>query len=108
MLPLELDEAEDKGQTLTGAQTFCSGKPPVPMMSFSPEFAITFYGEDQKVVGTLTWKEGIVKFTGEVEPCAQAFMDHLGEYLNSSVQNQVARQVSEKLAEIRGCDSDAY
>jgi len=54
--------------------------------SISPR-NVTFMGENNEVVGKLTWDDGIFKFEGEAEESARIFFDSLKLLMPESKTN---------------------
>lgn len=43
--------------------------------TITPTTAISFWGKD-KEVGSVSWKDGVLKFTGDVDASAKAFFEY--------------------------------
>ena len=47
-----------------------------PLVSLSPDPCIAFYA-DNEVIGELSWKDGVLKFEGNVDESAKLFFEHM-------------------------------
>ncbi len=46
-------------------------------LNSTPDYTIRFYSDENKEIGCIDFSEGVLKFTGEAEPSAQVFFEHV-------------------------------